>query len=685
MGIRSVPLRTQYRTGESDLVEDFYIPCLTNASIYDRAVGYFRSSVYLMVGASTVEFAKRGGRIRLVCSPSLTPEDATSIQVGYKEREQAVKHALLLEIDQLLADGQTEYRTRVLATLVATGSLDIRIAIRPEGTGIFHDKIGVFSDSEGDSVSFLGSANETWSGWSDKGNHEAIEVFCSWHDDPENARVLRHREYFERLWKGLAPGVEVVDFPEEARLKLDRASLGDVDRVDLNILRRVDNGRKPMRHQIEAIAAWNARGGRGIFEHATGSGKTFLALTAIKPHLDRGLPALIFVPSALLLKQWHMETVEVFPKATIMLAGAGNTRWAKGSRLSSMTSASTNLGQRIVLSTMQTGASEAFRSSLCDGSHLLVVADEVHQIGSLYNSQALEIESGSRLGLSATPSRYGDAEGTAKILNYFGDIIPPPFTLQDAILAGRLVPYEYFPHAVNLTADESSEWAAVTKRIGLEVVKSERDDSGGRALSEKTKMLLIERSRIAKKAANKVHLAVDVLAKNYLEGQRWLVYCEDTAQMKEVQRAFRDAGIACTEYHTAMTGDPEETLRWFKVAGGVLVSIKCLDEGVDIPSADHALILSSSQNPRQFIQRRGRVLRKSEGKYLARIHDALVMPVCLDEEPDQMSLLKSEFLRAVEFARSAMNRTAVADLRSVATRLGIDPDELINDGYEEDL
>jgi superfamily II DNA or RNA helicase len=191
--------------------------------------------------------------------------------------------------------------------------------------------------------------------------------------------------------------------------------------------------------------------------------------------------------------------------------------------------------------------------------------------------------------------------------------------------------------------------------------------------------------RCAKKAANKVHLAVDVLAKNYLEGQRWLVYCEDTAQMKEVQRAFRDAGIACTEYHTAMTGDPEETLRWFKVAGGVLVSIKCLDEGVDIPSADHALILSSSQNPRQFIQRRGRVLRKSEGKYLARIHDALVMPVCLDEEPDQMSLLKSEFLRAVEFARSAMNRTAVADLRSVATRLGIDPDELINDGYEEDL
>ena len=143
-------------------------------------------------------------------------------------------------------------------------------------------------------------------------------------------------------------------------------------------------------------------------------------------------------------------------------------------------------------------------------------------------------------------------------------------------------------------------------------------------------------------------------------------------------------GISPVEYHTGMKGDRHATLDWFRKFGGVLLSIKCLDEGVDIPTVSHALILASSQNPRQFIQRRGRVLRKAPGKHLAIIHDAIVVPVSIDDEPEQLSLLKSELLRAVEFSNSALNKSAGAELRQIAREMGFDPEETGDNGIEEE-
>jgi superfamily II DNA or RNA helicase len=147
---------------------------------------------------------------------------------------------------------------------------------------------------------------------------------------------------------------------------------------------------------------------------------------------------------------------------------------------------------------------------------------------------------------------------------------------------------------------------------------------------------------------------------------------------------IRAIGHNPIEYHSSMEGNRAATLAWFRRYGGILVSIKCLDEGVDIPSVSHAIILASSQNPRQFIQRRGRVLRKSEGKLFATIHDAIVIPIGLEEEPEQGSLLKSEFLRAIEFSKSSLNKSAGAELREIAREVGFDPDEMIIDAIEED-
>ena len=677
-------LSSQYRTGEMDPVSGLYRPCLSLAEEYKRAVGYFRSSVFLVIGRTTVEFASRGGKMRLVCSPSIENEDADSISEGYFSREEGLEKDLLRELDLLLAQDKTAYRTRVLATLVATGALEIRVAYRPDAQGLYHEKIGLFKDSVGNTVSFLGSANETWNGWHFLGNHEALEVFCSWKGSFENERVQRHDQYFERLWLGLVNGVETLEFPEACSRKLLSASLGYADDIDVSKLEESDTKpkRSPLPHQRNALDAWVLAGKKGILEHATGSGKTFTAITAIKDHIAEEKPALVLVPSRLLLEQWALELREELPHSALMLAGAGHNRWKQPGRLRAMTDPNPLAGPRIVLATMQTASSEYFRKNIRDGGHLMVVADEVHQSGSFHHSKLFSIDSGVRLGLSATPKRFGDPEGTERMFGYFGDIILPPVTLQDAIRAGRLVDYRYYPRPVRLTAEEAEEWKNLTLQIVREM--GGKSDDGAKPLTDRAKMLLIRRSRIAKKASAKIALASEVISKNYEAGDRWLVYCEDSSHLLDVMNALREKGLSPIEYHTNMDGDQEATLIWFKTFGGVLVSIKCLDEGVDIPTIDHALILASSQNPRQFIQRRGRVLRKSPGKEVAEIYDAIVVPVSLDDEPEQTALLKSEYRRAVEFAGSAINRGASAELRAIAVELGFDPDEMKENGLEEE-
>lgn len=667
---------------------EFYRPCLAVAAGYRRAVGYFRSSIFLIVGEGIIEFAKRGGRIRLICSPSITDEDLSSIEKGYFLRGNRTDDALCIEIDRLLADETTHYRTRVLATLIAVGALDVRIALRPNDQGIYHEKIGIFADKFGNEVSFIGSANETWKGWHERGNLEAIEVFCNWSGPSDADRCEKHEAYFERLWMGRAKGVEVIAFPEAAKKRISAAAMEDLEDVDLEELRVFDKpigtGRTPLDHQSMAITDWKAAGCRGVFEHATGSGKTYTALLAMREHIENGLPALVVVPSRLLLEQWSVEVRQELQGSTILLAGAGHDRWRQNNRLRGMTDSSHNLGKRVVIATMQTASSDEFLAAIQGGAHLLVVADEVHQSGSPHNSKLYFIDSGSRLGLSATPIRYGDPDGTQRMFDYFGPTIPPPVTLQDAIKAGRLVQYEYKPHAISLTAEEVEEWKTLTLKIRWEMARQEERSDGKKALSDAAKMLLIRRSRIAKKAKNKVPLAADILRSSFVDGQRWLVYCEDKNHLFDVIGALKAKGLEAVRYHTDMNGDKDATLAHFKTFGGIMVSIKCLDEGVDIPAVDHALILASSQNPRQFIQRRGRVLRKAKWKNLAVIHDAIVVPVSIEDEPEQTSLLKSEFVRAIEFAKSAINGDAAVELRRIAANLGFDPDVLNDVGIEED-
>lgn len=697
-------LKTDYRKGRDDIARDFYLPCMSAAVHYDRAVGFFNSAIYIIAWPSLKDFVVRKGKMRLICSPVLPPRDIDAIEAGYSERfEKDNGEKLRDDIRYMLATPYLYKSTTVLATLVSLEVVDVRIAFMKKTLRherLFHDKLGLFRDGFGNTVVFKGSMNETWAGLSADGNLESVDVFLSWEHSREANRVKEHEAYFDALWENQCEheGVTVRKFPEIARSELVSAADAKrwpdlVDEIcrEIEVAERFEAGQtgggKTLRpHQSAAIQGWEEQGRRGILEHATGSGKTFTAICAMRDALGRREVPVIVVPSELLLDQWHRELTENLPdvKPQILRCGAGYTKWREDGLVGPWTRAGSDT-PRIVLSTMQTAAMNEFRSAIRQGNHVFLVADEVHRVGSPNHLQLLTLDTGPRLGLSATPRRAGDPRGTARILDYFNGIVQPPFTLQDAIESGALTPYFYHVHTVTLTNTEQMQWDEITKRIRR---ISAMNASAKEPDPDQVKKLLIERARLLKQAQGKASVAVAIMAANYRRGERWIVYCDDLAQLAAVRVQLARHGLESTEYHSAMTGDKEQTIRLFEVNGGIVVSIRCLDEGVDIPSVTNALILASSKNPREYIQRRGRVLRRADGKSVAHIHDVLVLPSAV-ETPDEgedprLNILGGEITRSLEFGRSALNPAAITDLERIALRFSKDYKALLNTGYEDD-
>ena len=698
--LRDLPLDLSYHKGEDNIALDFYLPCMRRSHRYDRAVGFFSSSVFVLAWPSLRQFAASGGQMRIICSPVLSSSDIDALNLGYNSAgvERFAADACE-ELDRLLASPTLQKPTKVLASLVAGGVIDLRIAWVGAHTDgrvrrIFHDKVGIFSDVHEQQVVFKGSMNETWQGLAADGNLESIDVFASWRSD-DAQRVADEVRYFNNLWCDDQPGVTVTPFPEVVQQELrgiaEEGWEEYVDEICLEFEKAAclsaDRGpsiRTPRPHQVAALEAWAQRGRRGILEHATGSGKTFTALCAIRDSLDRGEVPLVLVPSKILLGQWRKELKHTFNAEGLQLlsCGGGNRDW-ENQRLRLWTLDDNSDEPRVVLATMQTASSQKFRQLLRDGPHLFVVADEVHRTGSPHHLQLLGIASGPRLGLSATPRRSGDPEGTAALMNYFEGIVPPPFTLQDAIAARTLARYSYRPHQVPLNTDEQDQWDRLTARIRQRLAISSNEDST--QIDEATRHLFIQRARVAKKATAKAPLAAKVLLQHFEPGQHWLVYCEDQEQLRTVHSTVEEAGLSDVyEYHSAMDGDPESTLRLFEHSGGVIVSIRCLDEGVDIPASSHALILASSRNPREFIQRRGRVLRTAPGKSIAHIHDAIVLPLGMDQDVPIGSMVRGELARAIEFGQHALNPDGIVKLKAIAVRYGLEWQELVEEGIEVD-
>ena len=700
-GLAELVLRTSYHKGRDDIANDFYLPAMRRATKYDRAVGYFRSAAFIIAWPALREFVAQGGRIRILCSQVLSAEDMEALDAGYEARvDETISARFRDEIATLLADETMSEPARVLAALVAIEVIDLKIAILyplpgAAPTRIFHDKLGILRDTQGSVVIFKGSMNETWSGLAEDGNLESIDVACSWLGGRDQERTIEETAYFEDLWTNTYPGLDVRPFPDTARGALVSAADADWESTVERLLRKRDEAapepgevREGERgwtlrpHQAAGLAAWRANARRGILAFATGAGKTFTALDAIRESLTKfNEVPLVVVPDRTLFAQWFEELrVAVGPlDAQVLRVGAGFDGWRDV--LGDWTESD---GRRVVLATMQTARSDAFRTRVTRGPHLFFVADEVHRLGSPANRTLLD-ESlfGPRLGLSATPERAGDDFGTSAILNFFGGVLEPRYTLADAVRDRVLTPYFYRPQTVSLSETEAADWRRLSRQIA-QLHSQIGDGAGSGAQIER---LLFARAGIVKRAAAKVSLAVEIANGAYEHGQRWIIYCDDQAQLGDVTAALAEANHTAMPFHSAMEGDREETLRWLDRFGGIVVAIKCLDEGVNIPSVTHALILASSKNPREFVQRRGRVLRRAKDKSLAFVYDAIVMPPDStqgeDLPPDPIT--SGELARAIEFAQSADNPAAQADLLAIAIDAGIDWKTLTGVGVEEDL
>ncbi len=685
MSLTSLSLKRRYTTSRDDLIESFFVPCLDLATHYDRAVGFFSSSFYVVVGLPLAAFARRGGTLRLVCCPRLTAADIDAISEGYEQR--AADEALVEELDEVLGDPTGRAAASLLATLVAAGTVDIKIAFRPGAQGIFHDKVGIFTDGEGARVSFDGSSNETWSAWSGGGNHEAFHAFTSWLD-PE--RVSEDVDYFEALWEGSEAGVLVRDFPEVARARLEEVA--DPDGIDsaearLNAAigdqserRKVREPERPAlrEHQASALNSWAEQRHRGILEHATGSGKTITGLAAMERAFESGLVGVVLVPTVVLQRQWEKEIREYFGAgALLMQAGGGHGEWRSGSVLRDFCAGDDD--HRILLATMDTASSPDFIERIRDLPDLLLIADEVHRLGSPSRRSVLGADARWRLGMSATWEREGDPDGTEALREFFGEVLDPRYSLADAIRDGHLCSYRYFVHLLSLDEDERQRWRELSRRVAQALGGSDAE------MTESARQLLIQRSRIIKNASGKPALAGRLLRERFDEGQAWLVYCDDSDQLWRVRAAVEGQGLHCFEFHTQATGDDAAALAEFERSGGIMLAIRCLDEGVDIPSISHALILASSTTRREFIQRRGRVLRQHDTKLRAEIHDLVVDAAGFDS-PESVSFLRTEISRAREFCDSAVDSRATRNmLDGLAEQAGIPAtDRSQGAGFESD-
>ena len=685
--LNDLSLQSEYRSDTCDLVQDFYIPCLENSILYSRAVGFFSSTSMATVAKGLMSLLRSGWKMRLIASPCLSEQDAEAIALGLKQRDEVITQSLLKELDQEFEEVVKD-RLACLAWLLSKNILEIKLAIRKDirnQRGIYHEKLGIFSDEAGNLVAFTGSANESSSALMD--NFECIDVFCSW-EAGIRERALSKDENFRRLWENRTPLLDILDFPEAAKRSLLRLrpdqfpvdeimksnpAMSEASKEYVPIVIHQDNGLPILPsnlelrdYQKEAIANWFKNNGRGTLKMATGSGKTITALAiATELYQKIGLQVLLIVcPYRHLVIQWSRECQKLGLEPILAFENVHNWQDRLSNQLYNVRSG--NQKFLTIITTNATLIGQGLQSQLRYlPEKTLIIGDEAHNLGAKRLVESLPRNVGLRLALSATPERYFDEDGTEAIFEYFGAVIQPEFTLADAIKAGALVHYLYYPILVELTDSETDKYADLTKKIGRAIAfGGDRDDN------EMVAALLMQRARLLGSAANKL-VALRELMQQRLDTSHTLIYCgdgsvedqvteESTRQLDAVAQLLgSELGYRVNTYTAETSLEDRENLRLLFESGELqgLVAIRCLDEGVDIPAIQTAIMLASSSNPRQFIQRRGRILRAHPHKKRATLFDMIVLPPDLGRETIDVerNLLKKELQRFIEFANLADN------------------------------
>lgn len=655
--LRNYEFQGQYSVFSDQLYSDFLEPSIQNSILYRRASGYFSSTIFALGPMAFTDFFENGGRVQLICSPHFSSDDQNAIQNAHAAADMSLSEVWSNSVKAATESEFGNLTSRFLAALIRNDYLELKIARFTAGNGLFHDKLGIFSDENGEVLSFTGSANETLSAWSGVGNHESIDVFRGWLELDKD-RVLNHENRFRSFWDGEANGIEVLSGEEAAQSLLEAhepESLSDLtDELRNKIFRQLKlapKRPKPRDYQEQAIQNWIASAHRGVISFATGGGKTLTALHCAKTWLDADRVCVVLLPSSILVSQWMNEIKQFFSSAKVLRADSqGVAGWKKV--LGDFLKPNPLIKEpRFVLATYVGAQRREFRQELQKAqANTLLIGDEVHRFGATETRKIAEdYEPKARLGLSATPLRKMDDEGTEAIYDFFGSQLEPIYTLQQAIEEGNLSPYKFDFQEARLTPEEQATWDEYSFKI--RTLMSKEDLEGGGRISPELERLLIARARVAKLAEQKVKLAAKQIIDTFEQGDRYLAYCETGEHVDALQGELTSLGAKMTvmTYLASNEEEHERVMQHFSNHGGLIIAIRCLDEGVDIPAINKAAILSSSQSPREFIQRRGRLLRKYPGKVRAELFDFLTLRSTGEKLQD------GEFERLKEFAVDASN------------------------------
>ena len=710
--------KKEYRSPQDDVVKDVFIPALKFAKSYKRAVGFFSSTSLAEITKGISGLVENEGTIQIVASPALSESDEEAIKLGYKKRKEVIEKKLLGELDKIEADYFKQERLNLLANLIANNILDLKIAFTDTGkeTGIYHEKLGIFEDFEENKIAFDGSMNESITAM--RYNYESINVYCSWKEE-DSERTNSKIKAFENIWNNTDLNLTVVDFPSITQKILDKYKRKDFNLKDISekskeldyqestqktiiyklsdeqgsLLAESDpnyicydklffnfyDGKSPRDYQLEAISKFKKNNYQCLFAMATGTGKTLTSLFAVNELcLNEDIKyILILVPLKDLVEQWNKDVSKYF-NGNIFLIHSGNDWKEKVTTFTIKKLINPDLNERlIVISTYDSFSTNKEKIlKLLDLSKTVIIADECHKTGANTYRHNLPSEIPYRIGLSATPKRPFDLKGTKAIFDYFDpNGNPYEFTIEMAINRGMLCPYNYYPIFVELTIDEMDNYAEISEKINKLIVLINSDNASEED-EDRLEQMLKQRHRIIERAENKFSVFSDCFLEEIKKYTQYTIvfapYGTDEnnvnilSKYKDyVTKKANEQNIFLTSVEYVQGTDKKMLDHFGKGQIDVIFAKQRLNEGIDIPAARRAFFIASSTSEREFIQRRGRVLRLCEGKDEADIFDFIVItPEKADTHYDKKlcdQIKESELKRALDFAKTANNFSQLSE------------------------
>lgn len=694
MGLKDIEIKKNYDSADDDIETEFYEKVLSESKYYNRLTGFFSSNSFCLSPTGLINFIKNDGNMKIITSPRLNQKDIEILNQHKSGSIELIRQKMLEEI--VLAEEIANSNLFAFGWLLATGRLEMKIAFVKNEHGdylyesdineasIFHIKTGVLRDNENNIISFSGSINETYPGW--KKNIESFKTFKSW-EPIQKEYCHKDVEDFNAYWNNIKDGVEVVDLPDVVFEKLKSYAPSDqaevISRLRKNKTKNSNQQYIPLFfYQQQALNNWFDNNKIGLVEMATGTGKTRVAIACIERVLEveKKIVVIVACPQNSLSVQWANEIKKLGIKFETSVMADG-TNFNKYNIIEKkLLDLSIYDGNMIIYTTHTTACCDRFTKVIEKTDKdvkIMFIGDETHKLGAQEFSKALLDRYDYRLGLSATPTRWFDEYGTKLIYKFYDKTIFE-FTIREALdtinpLTDKpyLVGYQYIPIFLTLNEDEIEEY----EKLSIRLIRALFQKGSEEEKNLKVTQIASLRADIHKSAANKYDKLRKILSDNK-DLEKAITFVSPN-QLDEVKSIFNEYNIPVHQFTENESTNP------LKQYGGIsereyilnnfrsnryksLIAITCLDEGIDIPSARIAIIMSSSTNPREYIQRIGRVIRQAEGKQNAAIYDFIIKPSYStgNQEFDKIEkqIFEKELIRVKEISQNAINAVEVLEI-----------------------